>query len=289
MYAVKVAKIARMPLHLRWELQPIPGEAVDSNSLVYPADIKQWEKQHKASNFKGVLHLLKENFCFTDYFKTNRWYWLSLLPWHIGFILIVAFHILCFLGAVVIIAGIMVSPESTALFGKIFFYLIMVCGLASFILGTLGSIGLIIRKQVDRNLKAFTTAQNYFNYVFTLVVFLSGLYSWYFADPTFSGYLQFWKGMITLHPAPVEYATIVHIILFALFLIYLPFTRSTHYITKFLAFLWVRWDDRPNTRGGKMERDIEKLLSKPVSWSAPHIQSGKTWAEIASGENSQEK
>ncbi len=42
-----------------------------------------------------------------------------------------------------------------------------------------------------------------------------------------------------------------------------------------------RWDDKPNLRGSDMEKGIEKLLDKPVSWSAPHIQTGKKWSEVA--------
>jgi len=40
--------------------------------------------------------------------------------------------------------------------------------------------------------------------------------------------------------------TVLHIVLFDLFLIYLPFTRSTHYITRILAYFFIRWDDEPN-------------------------------------------
>jgi hypothetical protein len=80
--------------------------------------------------------------------------------------------------------------------------------------------------------------------------------------------------------------------LFSLFLIYLPFTRSTHYITKILAFFSVRWDDKPNFRGGEIEKKVKILLNQPVTWSAVHIQSGSTWGEIAQGmpvENKEEK
>jgi nitrate reductase gamma subunit len=261
MYTFKSVKIARLPAHLRWELYPR----------------------------KGVAYLVKENFRFSDYFKTNWTYWLALFPWHIGFIFIIAFHILCFFGALVMLAGNPVAADSAYIIGKIFYYGILVVGAISFITGAWGSTGLIIKKLTDSDLKPFAARYNYFNYVFTLAVFISGLYAWIFADSSLSEYREFWKGLVTFNPVSVEPATAAHIILFCLFLIYLPFTRSMHYITKFFAFLWVRWDDRPNSCGSVMENEITELLHKPVSWSAPHIPPGKTWAEIATDKPKDEK
>ncbi|HUT67374.1 MAG TPA: respiratory nitrate reductase subunit gamma [Dehalococcoidales bacterium] len=289
MYAVKALKIARAPVHLRWELYPVIHEPKSNYGSAYYEDVEQWRKNRHKTVRKGILFLLKENFCFSEYFKRNRGYWLVLLPWHIGFILIVAFHIMCFFGALVMIADIPVSAESTFILGRIFYFLILLTGVISFVAGSFGSIGLVIKRLSDKDLKAFTTPQNYFNYLFTLVIFLSGLYAWYFVDPAFSEYREFWKGLVTMSPVSVEPPAAAHIILFALFLIYLPFTRSLHYITKFFAYLWVRWDDQPNARGSKLERDIKKWLKKPVSWQAPHIPSGRTWAEIVSEETSGEE
>jgi nitrate reductase gamma subunit len=281
MYSVKLIKIIRTPAHLRWELYPVIYEPKAKYGSAYCEDVKQWQKNHRKTVRKGILYLLSENVRFTEYFKRNRGYWSVLLPWHIGFILIVAFHILCFLGALVMVAGIPITAASTFIAGRIFYYLILLTGVISFVTGTFGSIGLLIKRLSDRDLKVFATPKNYFNYIFTLAVFASGLYAWGIIDPTFSEYREFWKGLVTLSPVQVAGATNAHILLFALFLIYLPFTRSLHYITKFFAYLWIRWDDEPNVTGSKLERNIEESLNKSVSWSAPHIQPGRTWAEIA--------
>jgi nitrate reductase gamma subunit len=228
--------------------------------------------------------LLVENFRFSEHFKRNRGYWVVLLPWHIGFIFIVGFHILCFFASIAMVGGNIpaaaASPEAT---GRIFYYLIMITGVVSFTTGSFGSVGLLIKRLGDRDLKVFATPKNYFNYIFTLAVFGSGLYAWILVDPTFVEYRQYWAGLVTLNPVSVAGATTAHILLFALFLIYLPFTRSLHYITKFFAYLWIRWDDEPAVKGSKLEKDIAASLQKPVSWAAPHAGSGKSWAEIASG------
>ena len=88
-------------------------------------------------------------------------------------------------------------------------------------------------------------------------------------------------GLITLSAPHLHPMTILHIVLFDIFLIYLPFTRSTHYITRILAYYFIRWDDEPNTRGSKMEAQINSLLGGKLSWEAPHIAAGKSWAEVA--------
>lgn len=260
MYTVKAVKYAKMPIHLRWELYPVP----------------------KYKSFIGkFLYVLKDNFTLSEYLERDRVYWAVLYLWHIGFICIITLHILCFFGAVAMVLGLTISAESSSVLGWLLYYGTLVAGVVSFFAGAAGSIGLLIKRLTDRELRPYTSPVNYFNYVFTLVVFLSGLYTWHFVDPTFGEYRQFWTGLIRLSPIEVEPAAALHILFFALFLIYLPFTRSMHYITRFFAFFWIRWDDRPTVAGGAVERKVKKLLEQPISWSAPHIQAGKKWSEVA--------
>lgn len=289
MYSVKLIKIARMPVHLRWELYPVAHEEKRQYGVSYYEDLGKWRKQRRKTILKGTLYLIKEYFCMGEYFQRNRWYWVVLLPWHLGFIFIIAFHILCFFGALALVAGVPVSARSANMLGVILYFLILIVGVVSFVTGSLGSIGLAVRRLATRELRVFATPQNYFNYLFTLAVFGSGFYAWYFADPTLSGYREFWKGLVTLNPITVDPSTTAHIILFALFLIYLPFTRSLHYITKFFAYFWVRWDDRPKDE--KMERELRRLLSQPVSWAAPHTRTKgrKSWLDLATEKISDEK
>ena len=55
-YAVKVMKVARMPLHLRWELYPVAHEK--GYKLLYTPDAKLWHKGSASiggRNFNPVL------------------------------------------------------------------------------------------------------------------------------------------------------------------------------------------------------------------------------------------
>jgi len=229
-----------------------------------------------------VIYMLKRYFLLDGYFGRNKRYWFALYPWHIGFYLIVMFHGIAFLGAFILATSdIAISGNSSNILGVLVYYGTIIIAVGSFTLGSIGSVGLLIQRLSDKGLKAFASPQNYFNYIFFLIMFLSGLVAYIWYDPTFVAYREFWEGLITLNFTHVEAATYIHIILFSLFLIYLPFTRSTHYIIILLAYLGVLWNDKPNIRGGEMEKDIEAQLGRKVSWSAPHIQTGKIWSEVA--------
>jgi nitrate reductase gamma subunit len=187
------------------------------------------------------------------------------------------------LGGILLITTSITISSSAGGFGVFLYYLMIVVGVVSFITGMIGSIVLLIKRLADKDLKNYASPINYFNYVFFFLVFLSGLVSWIFYDPTLHAYREFWAGIFSYEYVAVDPATYAHIMLFSLFLIYLPFTRSTHYITKILAFFSVRWDDKPNLRGSEIEEKVKIQLNRPVSWSAAHIQSGSTWGEIAQG------
>jgi len=280
-YTVKIIKYLKMPTHLRWELYPVIHEETYYYGGSCFEKREWWNEPKRRRNLKGLIWLFKGYFTLDDYFKRNRFYWIGLYPWHIGFILIITFHILCFFGALMMVLGYNVSANSFNIAGRVIYYAILITGLTSFILGSFGSIFILLNRIIDKNLRDYSTPFNYFMYVFTLVVFLSGLFSWLAIDPNMEEYRQFWAGLITLHFIDVKPHTASHIILFNLFLVYLPFTRSLHYITRFFAFFLIRWDDKPNIKGSELEGRLIKNLNQKVDWSGPHIGAGKTWNENA--------
>jgi nitrate reductase gamma subunit len=279
MYAIKTVKYIRMPTHLRWDLYPVAYEERYSYAGSYFKLADRQKDIRGKRTLRRVLFLLKEYFTLSEYYKRDGNYWLFLYLWHIGFILIITFHIFCFIGAVSMLFGITISPDSSNIPGLFLYYSILFTGVPSFIAGAFGSTGLFVKRIINKDLSLYTSPLNYFSYTFILAVFLSGLYAWLFVDPVLSEYRAFWKGLITLNFINVKPSTTVHILLFNLFLIYLPFTRSMHYITRFFAFFLIRWDDKPNLRGSGLEKRLQKLFDQRITWSAPHIESGKTWKE----------
>ncbi len=288
MYSIKLMKYLSLPLHLRSEVYPtIPGDPNSKERSCYE-ETNWWNSPRRHNRSHRLWFLFSDYFLLREYYRRNKSYWLFLYPWHIGFIMIITFHILCFFGALASFAGVPVTYKASSLLGNALFGLTLATGVISFISGLFGSIGMLIKRLTDRDLKNYATPQTYFTYVFLLAVFFSGLFSW-FSDPLFSLYRGFWEGLITLKPVPVEPITAIHIFLFALLLIYLPFTRSLHYITRLFGFFIIRWDDRPNLRGSVIEKKVNEMLSQKVTWRAPHIKPDLTWKELASevlrGEN----
>ena len=286
MYSVKVAKYLRLPIHLRSEVYPvIPGDQL-SREKTYYENLEWWTKPRQQNKLRRLWFLFSDYFFLREYFHRDRGYWLVVYPWHIGFIFLITFHILSFFGAWFEWFGVSVTLNSSFLFGIGLYYVSLATGVISFVSGLFGSIGVLIKRVVRSDLRDYASPQTYFNYLFLLMVFLSGLLAWIFADPTFSKYREFWKGLIVLKPIDVETVEAVHILLFAFLLIYLPFTRSLHYITRLFGFLLIRWDDEPNLRGSLLEREVEEALEQKLNWKGPHIQSGSTWRDVASGEAS---
>lgn len=282
MYTIKIVKFLKLPIHLRSEIYPIPSLEHSSPGESRFGDREEPTRFSRPRFLSKISFLLKDYFLLSEYFHQDKKYWLALYSWHLGFIFVITFHILSFLGAVALRMGISIAPASQNVLGICIFYLSLCLGPISFVLGLLGSMGIFALRLTDKKLRDYATPMNYFTYLFLLVVFLSGLCSWYF-DPAFSEYREFWKGLITLQPIHVEPAIAIHILLFALLLIYLPFTRSLHYITRLLAFFLIRWDDEPNVRGSAIEKKIEKLLNQKLSWCGQHIETGSTWRDIAAG------
>jgi len=282
-YIVKVRKYFLLPKNLRWEVYPVAtevGEKFKSGSS-YFEEPEFWTKPIQKNQARGIWEMAKKYLTMWGYFRRVRGYWFALYPWHIGFLLIVLFHGLALIGAILIkTTGLEIAGASTNMGGQILYYATIVVALGSFILGTIGSIGLLIKRTVDSDLRDYAAPQNYFNYVFFLAVFVSGLISYAIADSTFTGYREFWVGLISLEGVAVQPAEYVHIILFSLFLIYLPFTRSTHYITMILAYFKVRWDDEPNFGSPEKDEKLAETLSWQVSWAAPHIQTGQSWGNV---------
>jgi nitrate reductase gamma subunit len=289
MYTWKAVKYLKLPIHLRWELYPVIHEPQYRHGGSCIEKLTGKNKPGSGGFFRSIFYLLKEYISLSEYFKKEKVYWSVIYPWHMGFILIITFHVLAFFGALIMFFGVPVEAASPILGGKIFYYVMLVCGVTAFSSGIIGSIGVFVKRIADSNLRSYGTPQQYFTYLFCLVVFGSGFYSWLFVDPTFSEYRQFWIGLITLHPVTVSPASAFHITLFDLFLIYLPFTRSMHYVTRIFAFFFIRWDDRPNVRGGEIERELVTQLGRKVSWSAPHIKTGSTWAEQVAHDSEREQ
>ena len=276
---IKVRRITRQPLHLRWELYPVAHEKGREYGGSYLEQLDWWTKPRHRSFFGIVKSILREILLFEKCYRNNRGLWCFTFPFHIGLFLLIGWLLLLFVGAMVMIFGV---TESIAWVMAIH-YLTLGTGIVGFALSTIGSIGLLIKRSIDQNLRLYSSPADYFNLTFILAIVLSGLSSWYFFDPEFAYAREFMKSLITFAPAATNPAMTIGILLLALFLVYVPFTHMMHWVTKYFAYHRVCWDDDPSLSDSNIQDKVAKLLNQPVTWSGPHIQPGKKWKEVVQG------
>jgi nitrate reductase gamma subunit len=280
--AYRAYRMAAMPVHLRWDLYPIPhekGKAEYGGS--YYEEIDWWTKPAEVSLSNELKEMSKEIIFIQSMYHNNRPLWIFSFPFHFGLYLSIVFVLLVFFGALLTVLGVPVSAESTNVIGKIVHYITMPFGVVGAVLGALGALGLFFSRMIRTELRRTSAWTDYFNLILLFAVFASGLYVWAAEDIAYGAMGVFIADLISFKgTTPVSTGFAVHMVLAAAFLIYLPFTHMTHFVGKYFTYHKVRWEDHPNIKGGELEKRITEALGYRIDWSAPHIK-GKTWAEAA--------
>ncbi len=281
----KVVKYATMPIHLRWELYPVPhekGKAEHGGSFFEEVD---WWKKPRETTLAGELkEMLMEMLFIKRVFEYKRSLWWFTYPFHTGIYLILVWFVLVFIGAVLELVGIPVTASasgSLALLSALIYYLTWVVGALAMVLMLVFGIGLLIRRLTDSGMRDYSTPIDYFNLLFIIAVVATGMAAWQY-DKDFALARAFMKSLITFSPLPeASSATVLHVTLLSLLFLYLPFTKMTHFIGKYFTYHKVLWEDEPNLKGGELEKEVKNVLTYKVSWAAPHIKPGMSWADEA--------
>ena len=270
----RAIRYLRMPIHLRWELYPVPHEKKEGS---YFEEVDWWKKPRKKHYVNQLMFMAVEILFVRALYHHNRRMWYASFPFHFGLYLVIGWLALLFLGAIGNAFGL-----APGLMGAVQTLAVGV-GVIGFVLGIIGCIGLIIQRATAEELQGYTAPVDFLNLIFILAVLGTGIAAWISSDPNFLGVRAFIGGLITFKAVQVPSAIMAaHIVLFSLFLMYLPFTHMSHMVMKYFMWDKVRFEDLANVRGGAIESKVAKALSYTQNWSAPHIQSGKKWSEIAS-------
>jgi len=284
-FAAKILKYATMPMHVRWELYPIPHEGKSYGGSFFE-EVDYWKKTRHKDHMAQYKFMLPEILFIRALYEDNRplWYWS--FPFHLGLYLGIGGLVFLTIGAVLEAFG--WAPSASAL-ASLVQALTQVLGVIGFICGTIGAVGLIVKRMSDPMLTEFTAGIDYLNLVWIGAICATGFIVW-LRDPGFDAARQFLVSLITFKSAsqvmakPLTGMHVINLLLFLSFWVYFPFTHMTHMVSKY--FLWdkVKWDDNPNLGDAGVDAKIKKYLSYPVTWSAPHIgaEGGrKSWAEVA--------
>jgi nitrate reductase gamma subunit len=279
----KVIKYASTPIHLRWELYPVAHEPKRNKyGGSYYEETNWWQKKLKKDHISELWAMFEEIIFLKGVFHHNRKIWFFSFPFHFGLYLIIASLFFIVLSVILDLLSIinLLSLETTLEY--ILHTLINITGYVGLLLTFLGAFGLLIQRITDERFKVYNTPMEFINLIFIIVLTLSVAVTFMNSNDSFIASKIFVKNLITANIQEIgDLSFVFHIVLMSLFFLYFPITRMMHLVAKYFLYHDVRWDDAPNLKGGKMEKRIKKALNFGVSWSAPHMKSGKTWAEVA--------
>jgi nitrate reductase gamma subunit len=283
--AYRTWALSKLPLHLRWELAPVPhekGKARYGGS--YLEEYEWWSKPWRTSLASQLMYMGKEILWLRGVWQHNRGLWPLAFSLHVGIYLTGGMLLLLLVYALL---SLVPSPPHIL---HAFLRVASLFAPAGYLLGGVGATGLVLKRAFDHNLRPFNTVSRYANLLFLAAVFASGAYAWLGLGDSTPALGRFVIGLITFDsgvnvPSPLA----AHIVISLLFILYLPLTDMVHFVAKFFMFHQVRWDDEPQGTG--MEKELSLLLAQPVTWSASHVGADgqKDWTDVVNTQMSDEE
>ncbi|MDD4050872.1 MAG: respiratory nitrate reductase subunit gamma [candidate division Zixibacteria bacterium] len=283
---LKTVKIARMPVHLRWDLYPIPhekGKAAYGGS--YFENSSWWEKPRLVSRAGELREMVVEIFSLRGVFRNNRSLWWFSYPFHIGLYCLVALIVSLKIPVVLHWTGMPVGGQAPGFLSLALQYAAHAFAAAGWTLTLIGGLGLLAMRLFKRDLRSYSRPGDYINLILLIAVSGAGFIAWVTVDRDSHHLRDLAHSLISFLPAPTTTpaATACLVWLTDILLLYFPFTHMTHFIGKFFTYHKVRWEDTPNRPGSLIEKKIQQAADNPVGWSAPHIDPLSTWTEASGG------
>ncbi len=281
--AVRAWMYARTPIHLRWELYPVPHEDPEKvrHGGSYFED-KDWWTHKRRFNLAGELRVMVPEMLFLNALREhNRTLWFRSFPFHFGLYMLAG---TCGLVLAAALAGLAAPAAIAGAAGALLHVLYTVTGVVGAALAVAGAVALLHRRLTDPELKTYTTPGDIFNLLFFVVAF--GVLAAGFAlrSPQDPGVVAVVRGLLTFDTAlrvPALFAT--GVVLCALLAAYIPLTHMAHFVGKYFTYHSVRWNDQVNLRGSAIEAKLTEYLTYRPTWSAAHVGADgkRTWADIA--------
>ena len=249
---VRARGYTRAPLHLRWELYPVPGTAAERAKAMVM----------EVLFLKGL-------------WQFNRSLWIWSYAFHLGLYLAVCAGLAAMADALIPAAALQCA--------------LAIAGGAASILIPVGALGLLVRRLTDSKLRTYTSAGDIFNlclFVVTVALLVGAktFSPWVPASVFIRSLATFDTRLHVPKAQGVAFATAAALTL------YIPLTHMAHSIAKYFTYHSVRWDDRPSRNNVAIEARIAEYLTYRPRWSASHIGAtgGATWADVVSKTPEQE-
>lgn len=281
--AVRAWRYARAPIHLRWELYPVPHEAPEraEHGGSFFEETDWWARPHKR-NLAGELRaMLTEILLLKALHEFNRKLWYRSYAFHLGLYLLIGACGLVLLTAL----GTLFAPALLAgAPALVLHWLYTLTGGAGIVLSVVGALGLLHMRLTAPDLKGSTVAGDLFNLCFFIVAFAVLAAGYLLKGPDAPGVVALVAGLLTFDKAlAVPHVWGAGLILCGLLAAYIPLTHMSHFIGKYFTYHAVRWDDAPTALNQKIAVRLAQYLTYRPTWSAPHVGADgkRTWADIA--------
>lgn len=286
----RALQYAKMPIHLRWEVYPVPHEepsrAAHGGSYFEDGD---WWTKPRHSNLAGELRVMIPEILFLKgLWEFNRRLWLPSFLFHFGLYLLIG------TAALVAIGGglpVLVPSVASGGFWIALAALYKITGYAGAILSVLGALLLLLRRATDPGLKNYTKPADFFNLFFFIAAFAAVAAGYVLRTPGSAGIGAVAQGLFHFDTSVAVDPLLGSGLVLAFALVaYIPFTHMAHFIAKYFTYHLVRWDDRVNVRGGSIEARVAQYLTYRPTWSAAHVGADgkRTWVDIATTNPTQE-
>jgi nitrate reductase gamma subunit len=280
--ALRSVKLARMPLHLRWELYPmVHDKSVPRGGSVYE-QVDWWQSKRKANHLGKLKVMLTEILLLKGVRDHNRSLWFRSYPFHLGLYLLCMFTALLVVGALAE-AGSAPHADMTGWLASA----TKVVGVTGFILLGVGALALLVRRLRDPVLRENSSGADFLNLALFLAHAVLGLLAFALVDRDYLFLRGFVRAVLTLRaPGALPALVAAEVVLGCALIAYVPLTHMSHFFTKWFMYHRVRWDDEPNPVGSKIEASVRQQLGQKVGWNGPHIRGSgeKTWGQVATEE-----
>lgn len=265
--AWRALRYLRAPVHLRWDLYPVAHEPRRDHGGSHLEEKDWWTKPRRTSPLGEITVMAEEVLLLLGVFRHNRRVWWGSLPFHWGLYLLIA----ATAGLLVLSLGAPGAPWPA---------LVAITGAVGGALLAVGSLVLLHLRVTDPRLRPYSTPLDLVN---LLLLFSIGALSAAVAMAPEGMQMASTAVADLIHRRPPHVPPLLasQMALAALFLAYLPATRMIHFFSKYFTYHLVRWDDRPRVAGSAMDRSLQAALHFGVSWSAPHVRTGRTWVDVA--------
>lgn len=287
----RAVQYARMPLHLRWEVYPVPHEAPErvAHGGSY-FEQGEWWRQPRKRHLLGEWRVMVPEILFLHALrKHNRPLWYRSFPFHFGLYVLAATAAVVFLAA----AAIHLAPNARLVAQlNLIRRAVEVSGAAGVLLAVAGALGLLHRRLTDPALRVSTTPGDIFNLGF-FVVALSLVGGGYATRPAGTAdLLQLASGLVAWNVSvAVSPLFATGLVTVALLAAYIPLTHMSHFVAKYFTYHAVRWDDEPMDLAGRRAAALAEYLTFRPTWSAGHIRTAgetPTWAEVVASNPARE-